>query len=374
MKKKFSRLLIALGVFFVGIAIVIFLVLRPQEHITILSEEQAVELLEDMTLREKICQMLVVQPEAMTRGTVTKADAIINFAMEVYPVGGFIFKAANMESKEQVAELLDDLQSYSRLPLFFACDEEGGTVSRLMRTVGTTYIGPMFDYRAEGVEIAYQNAYTIASDMSALGFNLDFAPVADVWSNPENTVISSRAYSDDFEQAAELVASAVEGFHAGGVATTLKHFPGHGDTSQDSHYSSAYITKSLEELREEELLPFIYGIEAGSDMVMLGHLIISDLADEPILFSYEIVTGLLREELGFTGVVITDSLDMAAVTEYYSMEEIVVRSINAGVDMLLCPGSVPRTVDAIEKAVKDGRISEERIDESALRILKAKIW
>lgn len=374
MKKKFSRLLIALGVFFVGIAIVIFLVLRPQEHITILSEEQAVELLEDMTLREKICQMLVVQPEAMTRGTVTKADAIINFAMEVYPVGGFIFKAANMESKEQVAELLDDLQSYSRLPLFFACDEEGGMVSRLMRTVGTTYIGPMFDYRAEGVEIAYQNAYTIASDMSALGFNLDFAPVADVWSNPENTVISSRAYSDDFEQAAELVASAVEGFHAGGVATTLKHFPGHGDTSQDSHYSSAYITKSLEELREEELLPFIYGIEAGSDMVMLGHLIISDLADEPILFSYEIVTGLLREELGFTGVVITDSLDMAAVTEYYSMEEIVVRSINAGVDMLLCPGSVPRTVDAIEKAVKDGRISEERIDESALRILKAKIW
>lgn len=372
-KKLINGFLCFAGVCLAGIIIYVTAAVWPEQKRVLTSEEQVAEVLAEMSLHEKICQMLIVQPEALTKGTVQDADLLFNFVMEYYPVGGFLFKAQNMKSKEQVTKMLSGIQKCSGLKLFFACDEEGGTVSRLMRTVGTTQIGSMFDYRNDGGETAYQNAYTIASDMSALGFNLDFAPVADVWSNPENTVIGKRAYSDDYLQAAELVAAAVKGFHDGGVATTLKHFPGHGDTVEDSHQGSAYVSKTLSELRAEEFLPFCAGIDAGSEMVMMGHLVLKELGEEPVLFNYDIVTKVLREELGFEGVIITDSLDMGAVTRHYTMEETVIRSINAGVDVLLCPGSVPKVVEIIKKAVKDGKIAEERIDESVLRILKMKI-
>lgn len=168
------------------------------------------------------------------------------------------------------------------------------------------------------------------------------------------------------------MSAAVTGFHDGSVATTLKHFPGHGDTAQDSHYSSAYVTKSLEELRNAEFLPFKAGINDGSDMVMLGHLIIPELGEEPVVFSRELVTEILRKELGFKGIIITDALDMAAVSQFYSPEEIAIRAISAGVDILLCPTSIPRTVSALENAVRLGQISEEQIDENVRKILTCK--
>lgn len=328
--------------------------------------------IENMTVREKVCQMLMVMPEDLVGPTVTESSDSLKEALKEYPVSGFLFKAYNMQSQKQIFELIKDMQSYSKISLLIACDEEGGRVNRLMKKVGTTYIGPMFDYKDDGCEKAYENAYTIASDMQGLGFNLNFAPVADVWSNPKNTVISDRAYSDNFEQAAELVAAAVKGFHDGGVATTLKHFPGHGDTLEDSHHSSAYVKKTLEEIKNKELLPFVSGIEAGSDLVMLGHLSLLELSSEPILFSHEIVTGLLRDDLGFEGVIITDSLEMAAVSEHYSLKDILIRSMNAGVDILLCPGEIDECVTIIEEAIKVGTISESRIDESVLRILELK--
>ena len=196
--------------------------------------------------------------------------------------------------------------------------------------------------------------------------------MADVWSNPDNPVIRTRAYSDDFFQAAELVAAAVEGFHAGGVVCTLKHFPGHGDTVSDSHYGAAYVTKSLEELRQEELLPFRAGIEAGADMVMIGHLTVPALDTMPAPFSHAVVTELLREELGFTGVVITDALEMGALGDYTS-GEIAVLAVQAGVDLLLCPGDPAEALGALSQAVKEGELSRERIDESVLRILRMKL-
>ena len=207
--------------------------------------------------------------------------------------------------------------------------------------------------------------------MAGFGFNADFAPVADVWSNPENTVIGDRAYSTDFAQAAELVAAAVEGFHAGGVACTLKHFPGHGDTEADSHFSAVYVSRTLEELRERELLPFKAGIDAGADMVMIGHLICTELDDVPAPFSFRIVTELLRGELGFEGVVVTDALEMQALRDYDCGEQCV-RAVLAGVDLLLCPGDLDAALEALQTAVRDGVLSEERVDESVLRILTMK--
>ncbi|MGM9608465.1 MAG: glycoside hydrolase family 3 N-terminal domain-containing protein [Oscillospiraceae bacterium] len=335
---------------------------------------RASEILDSMTLHEKICQLFIVHPEALT-GTspVLSADDALGQALADWPVGGFLLDKSNMQDRQQLTGLLTTVQDMSAIPLILTCDEEGGRVNRLMSTVGTTWVGPMLDYKDAGTETSFANAQTIAADLVSCGFNLDLAPVADVWSNPDNRVIGDRAYSDDFDQAAGLVAAAVEGFHAGGTACTLKHFPGHGDTSTDSHDGAAYVDKTLDELRENELLPFRSGIAAGADAVMIGHLTVPALDSAPAPFSYRIVTELLREELGFTGVVMTDALEMKAITDSYSSGEIAVKAVQAGVDILLCPLDLESAITALEEAVETGTIPAARLDESVQRILELKL-
>lgn len=331
------------------------------------------ETLAGMTLHEKVCQMMFVTPEELTgEDGVTVAGDATRQALENYPVGGIVYFAKNLESQDQVKEMIDNSQKYSSIGLFVATDEEGGVVNRLMDTVGTTYIGSMYYYKDDGDETAYENAYTIANDMSALGFNLDFAPVADVWSNPDNTVIGERAYSDDYAQAAELVGNAVKGFNDGGVMCTLKHFPGHGDTAEDSHYSSAYVHRTKEEIMADEMQPSRSGIEAGAEFVMVGHLIVPDIDEVPATLSYKIATGILRDELKFEGVVITDSFEMESIADNYSVDDAVVMSVKAGMDMILQPKDMASAVNSIEQAVADGELSEDRIDESVRRILTLK--
>lgn len=331
------------------------------------------ETLAGMTLHEKVCQMMFVTPEELTgEDGVTVAGDATRQALENYPVGGIVYFAKNLESQDQVKEMIDNSQKYSSIGLFVATDEEGGVVNRLMDTVGTTYIGSMYYYKDDGDETAYENAYTIANDMSALGFNLDFAPVADVWSNPDNTVIGERAYSDDYAQAAELVGNAVKGFNDGGVMCTLKHFPGHGDTAEDSHYSSAYVHRTKEEIMADEMQPFRSGIEAGAEFVMVGHLIVPDIDEVPATLSYKIATGILRDELKFEGVAITDSFEMESIADNYSVDDAVVMSVKAGMDMILQPKNMTSAVNSIEQAVADGELSEDRIDESVRRILTLK--
>lgn len=331
------------------------------------------ETLAGMTLHEKVCQMMFVTPEELTgEDGVTVAGDATRQALENYPVGGIVYFAKNLESQDQVKEMIDNSQKYSSIGLFVATDEEGGVVNRLMDTVGTTYIGSMYYYKDDGDETAYENAYTIANDMSALGFNLDFAPVADVWSNPDNTVIGERAYSDDYAKAAELVGNAVKGFNDGGVTCTLKHFPGHGDTAEDSHYSSAYVHRTKEEIMADEMQPFRSGIEAGAEFVMVGHLIVPDIDEVPATLSYKIATGILRDELKFEGVAITDSFEMESIADNYSVDDAVVMSVKAGMDMILQPKDMASAVNSIEQAVADGELSEDRIDESVRRILTLK--
>ena len=334
----------------------------------------AEKVLAGMSLREKVCQLFIVYPSAITGvSTVTAAGERTREALQAYPVGGLLYDRSNMVSQEQVRTMLGNVQSYAGIPLLLALDEEGGRVSRLMTTVGTTRIGPMLDYKDLGTGTARENARTIASDIVSCGFNMDLAPVADVWSNPDNTVLGDRAYSDDFQEAAQLVAAAVEGFHEGGAACVLKHFPGHGDTSADSHYGSVYVYKTLDELRQAELLPFQAGMDAGADAVMMGHMIIQQVDGQPALLSHAVVTGLLREEMGFQGVVMTDSLEMQAMTGLYSSGEIAAGAVKAGVDVLLCPQDLDESIHALVKAVEDGDITMERLDESVLRILRLKM-
>lgn len=329
--------------------------------------------LADMSLRDKVCQMMFVRPESITGiDVVTAAGDTTKSALEQYPVGGIVYFAQNMESKDQVKEMIDNSQSYSKVGLFISTDEEGGMVNRLMNTVGTTYIDSMYNYKDEGTQKAHDNAYTIASDMAALGFNMDFAPVADVWSNPDNTVIGERAYSDDYSQAAELVGSAVKGFEDGGVMCTLKHFPGHGDTAEDSHYSSAYVKRTKDEIMADEMQPFTAGIDAGAEFVMVGHLIVPDIDELPATLSYKITTEMLRNEMHFEGIAITDSLAMGSIADNYGVGESAVMSIKAGIDMLLDPTDIDTAIDAVVQAVESGDITEDRIDESVRRILTLK--
>ena len=329
--------------------------------------------LADMSLRDKVCQMMFVRPESITGiDVVTAAGDTTKSALEQYPVGGIVYFAQNMESKDQVKEMIDNSQSYSKVGLFISTDEEGGMVNRLMNTVGTTYIDSMYNYKDEGIQKAHDNAYTIASDMAVLGFNMDFAPVADVWSNPDNTVIGERAYSDDYSQAAELVDSAVKGFKDGGVMCTLKHFPGHGDTAEDSHYSSAYVRRTKDEIMADEMQPFTAGIDAGAEFVMVGHLIVPDIDELPATLSYKITTEMLRNEMHFDGIAITDSMAMSSIADNYGVGESAVMSIKAGIDMLLDPTDIDTAIDAVVQAVESGDITEDRIDESVRRILTLK--
>ena len=331
--------------------------------------DPAERMLKGLTQQEKICQLLVIHPEALTGKTVTKMDETLEAALEEYPVCGVLLDNANMKSREQLTELTEALQEHDML---ITVDEEGGRVARLMTSVGTTWLGSMYSYRNGGTETAYQNALTIGTDLIACGFNTDFAPVADVWSNPKNTVIGDRAYSDDFDEAAELVAAAVKGFHEAGAICCLKHFPGHGSTLTDSHEGTAIVDQTLEELRTHDLKPFVSGIEAGADLVMVGHLTVPKVDDVPACMSKKLVTNLLRKELGFDGVIITDGLQMAGAGSGSDGEK-AVKCLQAGCDLLLEVSDVKGTVDAIQAALDDGTLTQKRLDESVLRVLRLKL-
>lgn len=335
------------------------------------------DMIAQMSLHDKVCQMFIVTPESLTGfDNVTASGETTKHCLEQYPVGGLIYFSANLESIEQTKEMLADCKKIQQdigcIPLFYAIDEEGGNVARCADSLGTTAFEPMYTYREQGIETARSNAKTIASDIAALGFNLDFAPVADTWSNPENTVIGQRAYSDDFNETADLVAAAVKGFKEGGVYCSLKHFPGHGDTAEDSHYGTATSSKTIEELEQNEYLAFKKGIEAGADMVMIGHITMSAIDQQPASISRTMITEELRGKLGYDGVIVTDSLAMGAVSEMYEPGELVVKVVDAGADILLMPADMEAAVEGLEKAVAEGRISEERINESVRRILKLK--
>ncbi len=335
--------------------------------------DAAQTLLDGMTTHEKICQLLIVHPEALTGGgTVTDMTDELAAALRAYPVGGVLLSAENMTSGEQLAALTAALADGCKTAPLISVDEEGGRVARLMNTVGTTKLGSMYSYRAQGTQGAHDNAQTIARDIAAYGFNTDFAPVADVWTNKRSNAIGDRAYSDDYDEAATLVAAAVKGFHDGGVICCLKHFPGHGSTATDSHNGTATVDKTLPQLRQEDLKPFVSGIAAGADMVMVGHLTVPTMDDMPASLSHKIVTNLLRHDLGFRGVIVTDGLQMQALAQYTDGEKAVL-ALAAGNDMLLEISDVPGAVAAIEEALADGTLSRTELDQSVLRILQLKL-
>ena len=335
------------------------------------------------TAEQKVSQLLVAGIE----GTQLGQDAVQ--AVQDYQVGGVILFGRNVESAWQLAELTNGLKDLNGdyTPLFLCVDQEGGRVDRMPpeveRTPSAWSVGQTLD--TEGVGAAY--GALLAEECAAFGFNMDFAPSLDIWSNPDNTVIGDRAFGNDWEWTAFFGMSAVESMEEqGGVIPVVKHFPGHGDTSVDSHVALPVVDKSLEELWQSELVPFnmtlnqedYFGAQAGpsAPAVMVAHILLSQVdPDYPASLSHRVVTGLLREEMGFDGVVCTDDLTMGAVSNTYGMGEAAVLAVEAGCDLLLvCHGADNLTAarDALLEAADSGRLSPERLDESVKRILSLK--
>ncbi|MBQ9111183.1 MAG: hypothetical protein IJY06_07445 [Oscillospiraceae bacterium] len=337
------------------------------------------ELLSSMTLEEKVWQMFIITPEQLTGvGCATRAGQTTAEAVAQMPVGGVIYFSQNLETPEQTAEMLTKIQQFAKdtsgIGLFLAVDEEGGLVARCADKLGTTALSDMAVYGARNdAAEAYEIGQTLGSDIGALGFNLDFAPVADV-DLCDGNELGGRIFSDDPQVVANMVSGVVRGMQDTGVSATLKHFPGLGAEDGNSHEDShVIIDRTLEELRSAEFVPFQAGIDAGAEFVMVGHQIMTCTGDElPSDLSHTAVTDYLRGELGFEGIAVTDSHLMNTISEVYTSGEAAVLAIEAGMDIVLMPVDVQEAVDAVCAAVQEGRLTEERINESLLRILAEK--
>lgn len=343
---------------------------EPQTDLAVRAQIQ----LDTMTMEEKLWQLFYTTPDDLTGVPgATKAGDMTKQAIKEKPVGGLCYFAANLEDRQQITELLNGTNGYSDIPLFLGVDEEGGMVSRLsaVEDLGIANIGAAYDLGASGDQASvYAAGKTLAGQMKELGFNMDFAPVADLYVQG-NTEIGSRAYSADPTVAGGFVASMTQALQEGGIIACLKHFPGHGSAQTDSHEGKAVSTRTIHELRTEEWQSFRAGIDAGVKFVMMSHLTNENLSHLPSSFSPETV-GYLRNELGFDGVIITDSLKMGAIVNEYTSAQAAVMALEAGCDMLLMPNDLQTAYDGLVDAVMKGILTESRIDESVLRILTVK--
>ena len=346
-------------------------------------EYKITEMIEGMSDHDKLCQLFVVTPESLTgTGTVIQAGDATREALESFPVAGIAYFAQNLIDETQTTEMLNNTFHYSMnangIPPFLCVDEEGGTVVRVGGKDGFSArnVGDMADIGATGdPEQAEEAAEYIGEYLTPLGFNVDFAPVCDVADNPNSDTMRERSFGSDSELVAEMVAAQVEGFEEAGILCCAKHFPGIGAAVGDSHDTRITYNGVLGQLEATELVPFKAAIAAGVPMVMVGHLSLPAIVgdDTPACLSSTIVTDILRTNLLFDGIAITDSLSMDAVGEYYSTEEAAVMALQAGCDLLLMPADFPAALGAVEAALEDGRLTWERIDASLRRILRVKI-
>lgn len=339
--------------------------------------DMAVSFYSEMPIEDKVAGLFMVTPESLTGvTTATQAGEGTQEALKQYAVGGLIYFGQNIVDKEQITKMLSNTASMINYPIFLAVDEEGGDVSRVANSnVEVTKVDDMATIGAGGdPSQAFTAGETIGSYLKEIGFNVDFAPVADVTPEGVEGALGNRSFGSDPQAVGEMVSNVVRGIEGTDVSACLKHFPGLGSTSEDTHEGRVEITKTMEELRAEDFVPFSAGIEAGVNFVMVSHATAPAIDDGgvPSSLSKKVITDTLRGELGFEGVVITDALDMSAITEYYTSEEAAVMALEAGADMLLMPEDFEAAYNAVLAAVQDGTISEERIDESLDRIYRVK--
>ena len=351
--------------------------------------------LQKMTLREKVGQLFYVRPECLDTtihfnqpssidGSTDDIKAIklqaVNATMkgvnEKYPVGGVILYAHNIEDEAQLSAFISQIRALNGSPLL-CIDEEGGRVARIANNANFE-VEKFESMGAIGATGDPQNAYycgnTIGTYLRRYGFDIDFAPVADVNTNPENIVIGARAFSDNPEVAAPMVTNYLQGLKDAGITGCIKHFPGHGDTKADTHYGYAQSLKTWDEMLNCELITFKAGIQWGTQLIMTAHIGTPNVtgSEVPATMSSFILQDKLRGELGYQNIIITDAMEMGVITQQYNNAEAAVGTLQAGADIVLGPQNFVKAFDAVVKAVEDGVLTEQRIDQSVRRILRLK--
>lgn len=346
---------------------------QPDENGQEEQKDNIQSIIDGMTLEEKVGQLVIAGIDGYENDEHSKN------LMEEDHVGGFILFKKNIQSSSQLLDLLNSLKSVNKVknkvPLFLSVDEEGGRVSRMpeefLKFPSNKEIGKL-----NNPELSYKVGSILGEELSVFGFNLDFAPVMDINSNPKNPVIGDRSFGTTAELVSRLGVETVKGIQSQNVISVVKHFPGHGDTSVDSHIGLPRVNHGLERLESFELKPFKAAIENGVDAVMIAHILLPELdADNPASFSKKIISDILRSSMGFNGVVITDDFTMGAITENYDIGKAAVKSIQAGSDIVLvCHGydKQKAVINAILTAAQNGQLSEERIEKSVYRILALK--
>ena len=335
-------------------------------------KNKAEKLLETLTLDEKIGQMLFISYEDSD----TLNTNLTNILTTAQP-GGFILFSENLKNYSKSLSFIKDIKEHSKIPIFLGIDEEGGKVDRLKNITGYKYdlIPDMASIGAtNNEEEAYQVGTQLANILNDFGLNIDFAPVSDVLTEDTNKVIGTRSFGSDPYLVARMTRALAKGLSDNSIIPVYKHFPGHGSTTTDSHIDLPIINKTKEELLKTDLIPFKNAIANNAQIIMIGHLAFPLITGDytPASLSKTIVTDILKNELGYENVIISDALNMKALTKYYTTEEIYELAINAGIDILLMPENPINTVKTIKKLITENKITEEQINNSVLKILQLK--
>lgn len=327
-------------------------------------------ILDSLSLEEKIAQMLIIYHPS------NEYDVKIKSIIKELKPGGFILMNNNISTYDKTLNLVTSMQNDSEIPMIIAIDQEGGSVQRLksISDVEVTDIPYMYYLgQTNNKDLAYSVGKIMARQLRTIGVNLTFSPVMDVYTNVNNTVIGKRSFGSDVETVYNMATSLKKGIEDNGINTCIKHFPEHGATETDSHISLPIVNKTIEELETSDLIPFTKSIK-NTNMIMIGHIAIPNITRDntPSSISKEIITSLLKEKYNYQGLVVTDALNMKALTNNYTYKQIYIMAINAGVDLLLMPNDPQKAIDYIKEAIINKEIDENTINESVYKILKYK--
>ncbi|WP_251027763.1 glycoside hydrolase family 3 protein [Bacillus sp. ISL-41] len=363
---------------------------KPEAEVVVIKQEgQRYDLIgkaiSKMTIQEKTGQMLMPDFKTWKGKNVTEMLPGIQRLVKKYHLGGVILFRENVVTTEQSARLVSDYQEAAeKFGLLLTIDQEGGIITRLQS--GTDMPGSMAIGATRSPEVAYNAGNAIGEELASLGINMNLAPVMDVNNNPDNPVIGVRSFGEDPELVADMGIAYTKGLQAAGVAATAKHFPGHGDTAVDSHLGLPKVPHDKERLKEVELYPFQKGMEEGLDAIMTAHVTFPEIdgtkavsqktGEEiaiPATLSYKVLTELMREEMGYEGVITTDAMNMKAIADHFGPVDAAISAVKAGTDIVLMPVGLEKVAAGLLKAVKTGEISEQRVEESVRRILTLKV-
>ncbi len=344
---------------------------KPKQVTSNSIEEKIKKQLKKMTLDEKIAQMLIIYYSSTTY------DKTLEQTIKEVKPGGFILMNDNISTYQNTLNLVKSMQKDSKVPMIISIDQEGGIVQRLQKItdIEVTNIPSMLALgKTNDKNLAYNVGKIMAQQLKTLGINLDFAPVVDIYSNKDNKVIANRSFGSNSEEVTTMALALKQGLEDNNVNTCLKHFPGHGDTAVDSHYNLPVINKDYNDLSKVELIPYYKAIKNNTNMIMIGHIALPKITKDntPASLSKEIITNLLKTKLKYQGLVITDALNMKALTDNYSDKEIYTMAINAGVDLLLMPNGSRKAIEYIKESIKEKKITEEMINTSVTKILTYK--